>query len=137
MEEKLKGKELTAEDIHDVYRRRLLGPTCRAYFDYYRQRLQRYGNPGKRAALAILQEIAHAPTGRISNSLLYDVYRKARKSGASSFEFDEIMADLETDWYVVLDTRTNEYGFLIGVMKDWWKRLYRTIGSKRKSKAKR
>ena len=130
MEEGLKGKDLRAEDIQDVYERRLLGPTCRAYFDYYRQRLKRYGEPGQRAALAILQEIANAPNGRVSNSVLYDVYRKARKRGAASFEFDEIMADLETDWYVLLDPRTNEYAFLLNVMRDWWRRFYRTVRSK-------
>jgi len=132
MEEKLAGKDLSAEDIRDMYSRRLLGPTCRAYFDYYRRRLKRYGVSGERAALAILQVIANAPAGRVSNSVLYDVYRKARKRGASSVEFDEIMADLETDWYVLLDPRTNEYAFLLNVMKDWWLRFYRTIGPKGK-----
>ena len=132
MEEKLAGKDLSAEDVRDVYTRRVLGPTCRAYFDYYRRRLKRYGISGERAALAILQEIANVPAGRVSNSVLYDVYRKARKRGASSLEFDEIMADLETDWYVLLDPRTNEYAFLLNVMKDWWLRFYRTIGPKRK-----
>ena len=130
MEEKFRSKELGAEEVGDVYRRRVLGPTCRAYFDYYRQRLKHYGEPGRRAALALLQEVAHAPAGRVSNSMLYDVYRKARGRGASSFEFDEIMADLETDWYVVLDTKTNEYSFLLNVMKDWWQRYYRTLRPK-------
>ena len=132
MEEKLRNKELGAEEVSDVYRRRVLGPTCRAYFDYYRQRLKHYGEPGRRAALALLQEVAHAPAGRVSNSMLYDVYRKARGRGASSFEFDEIMADLESDWYLQLDPRTNEYCFLLNVMRDWWKRFYRTLETKRK-----
>jgi hypothetical protein len=130
MEEKLKGRELGAEDVRDVYQRRVLGPTCRAYFDYYRQRLKRYGEPGRRAALAILQEVAHAPAGRVSNSILYAVYRKARGRGSSNFEFDEIMADLESDWYLLLDSRTNEYYFLLSVMRDWWKRFYRTLERK-------
>ncbi|MEW6369053.1 MAG: hypothetical protein AB1714_30870 [Acidobacteriota bacterium] len=132
MDEKLKGKELTADDVRDVYSRRLLGPTCRAYFDYYHRRLKRYGAPGERAALAILQEISSAPGGRVSNSMLYDVYRKTRKRGASNFEFDDIMADLETDWYVLLDTKTNEYGFLLNVIRDWWQRFHRTLRVKGK-----
>jgi hypothetical protein len=132
LEEKLKDKELGPEEVRDVYQRRVLGPTCRAYFDYYRQRLKRYGEPGRRAALAILQKVAHASSGRVSDSVLYDVYRKARKRGADSFEFSEIMADLESDWYVQLDLKTNEYGFLLNVMRDWWKRFYRTLDRKRK-----
>lgn len=61
-----------------------------------------------------------------------DVYSRVRKSRASNFEFDEIMADLETDWYVTLDTKTNEYGFLLNVMRDWWKRFYCTLQPKPK-----
>jgi hypothetical protein len=125
MEERLKGTELTEDDVRDIYRRRILGPTCRAYFDYYRQRLHRYGEPAERAAFAILQEVAHAPSGRVSATVLYDAYRRARKRGASPLEFDLIMADLETDWYVLLDTKTNEYGFLLTVMRDWWLRFHR------------
>jgi hypothetical protein len=132
LEEKLKDKQLGPDELRDVYQRRVLGPTCRAYFDYYRQRLKRYGEPGRRAALAVLQEIANAPSGRVSDSMLYDVYRKARKRGADNFEFSEIMADLENDWYVQLDLKTNEYGFLLNVMRDWWKRFYRTLDAKRK-----
>ena len=132
LEEKLKDKELSPDNVRDVYQRRVLGQTCRAYFDYYQQRLKRYGEPGRRAALAVLQEVANAPSGRVSDSVLYDVYRKARKRGADSFEFSEIMADLESDWYIQLDLKTNEYGFLLNVMRDWWKRFYRAVDEKRK-----
>jgi uncharacterized protein len=132
LEEKLKDRELGREDVTEVYSRRVLGPTCRAYFDYYRQRLKRYGEKGQRAALTVLQEVAHAPTGRVSDSALYDVYRRARGKGASSFEFSEIMADLESDWYLLLDPKTNEYAFLLQVMCDWWKRFSRVVGRKAK-----
>ncbi|MBZ5724399.1 MAG: hypothetical protein LAP87_05320 [Acidobacteriia bacterium] len=132
LEEKLKDRELGPEEVAAVYHRRVLGPTCRAYFDYYRQRLKRYGEKGERAAWAVLQEVAHAPSGRVSDSMLYDVYRRARGKGASSFEFSEIMADLESDWYLLLDLKTNEYGFLLQVMRDWWKRFSRTVGGKSK-----
>jgi len=132
LEEKLRNRELSPQDIDDVYQRRLLGPTCRAYFEHYRQRLRRYGTGRERAAVAILQEIAHAPAGRVSQSGLYDTYRRARGKGASGLEFDEIMADLENDWYVVLDPPTNEYYYLLSTMKDWWKRYYRTFRPKKR-----
>lgn len=127
LEPRLKGKEITSADIQDVYARRLLGPTCHKYFDYYRQRLKRYGAPGERAAIAMLREIAASPSGRVSESILYDVYRKARKKGDSDIEFREIMADLECDWYLTLDTATNEYYFFMNVMKAWWDRFYRRL----------
>jgi hypothetical protein len=130
LEEKLQDKALDRDDVSDVYRRRVIGPTCRAYFDYYRQRLKRYGEKGQRAALAVLQEVAHSPAGRASDSALYAVYRRARGKGASDFEFSEIMADLESDWYLLLDLKTNEYAFLLQVMRDWWKRFSRMVGRK-------
>ncbi len=132
MEEKLRDQELTPEQIQDVYTRRIIGPTCRAYFDHYSQRLRRYGRTGEHAALAILNEIAHMPTGRASSSALYDVYRTVRKKGASDFEFDEIMADLESDWYVTLNPKTSEYSFLLSVMKDWWGRFHRASSKRTK-----
>lgn len=128
-EARLRGKALTPDDIREVYQRRLIGPTCHAYFDYFRQRLKRYGAPGQRAAIAILRALASASTGRVSDAILYDVYRKARKKGATDLEFREIMADLERDWYVSLDTTTNEYYFVMNVMRAWWNRFYRQLGT--------
>jgi hypothetical protein len=132
LEEKMRGKALSPQDIDEVYQKRLLGPSCRTYFEHYRQRLRRYGAGRERAAVAILQEIAHAAAGRVSQSGLYDTYRRARGKGASGLEFDEIMADLENDWYVVLDPPTNEYYYLLSTMKDWWKRYYRTFRPKKR-----
>ena len=127
LEPSLKGKNLSPDDISRIYCKRVLGPSCHKYFDYYRQRLKRYGKLGEQAAIAILREIAGSPTGRVSDSTLYSVYKKTRKKGDSEIEFREIMADLECDWYVSLDTSTNEYFFLIKVMKDWWNRFYRRL----------
>ena len=118
---------LTPERVGTVYTKRVLGPTCHSYFDYYRQRLKRYGRPGERSAIAILRALAEAPNGRAAESMLYDVYRKARKKGASDLEFREIMADLECDWYVSLDTGTNEYFFQMELMRAWWERFYRSL----------
>jgi hypothetical protein len=128
----LKARSLTPDDMQKVYRNRLIGPACRGYFELYRQRLRRYGASGEQAAIAILREIANVSSGRVSDSALYDVYRKARKKGATDVEFREIMADLECDWYVSLDPSTNEYYFLLDVMRDWWKRFYRKFNTGRK-----
>ncbi len=127
LEEKLRDKALSPRDIDEVYQKRLIGPACRAHFEHYRQRLRRYGAGRERAAVTILQEIAQASAGRVSQSGLYDAYRQARGKSLADLEFDEIMADLENDWYVVLDPPTNEYYFLLTTMRDWWKRYYRTF----------
>lgn len=63
-------------------------------------------------------------TGIDADSLLFDVYKKARGKGASELEFREILADLECDLYVSLGTATNEYFFQMEIMKAWWRRFY-------------
>ena len=114
--------KLTPADLERIYAERLLGPTCRNYFDHYSIRLKRYGTGGQKAALAILRAVAGR--GRISRPVLYDIYRKAHGRGTSEQGFDDIMADLEYDWYLRLDPDTNEFYFRLKVMQDWWRRWY-------------
>jgi hypothetical protein len=56
--------------------------------------------------------------------------------GASDQDFDEVMADLEYDWYLRLDPDSNEFYFRLKVMQDWWRRWYPSASS-RKNAAKR
>ncbi len=44
--------------------------------------------------------------------------------GASEQGFDDLMADLEYDWYLRLDPDTNEFYFRLKIMQDWWRRWY-------------
>ena len=113
---------LAPADLDRIYVERLLGPTCRNYFDHYSIRLKRYGTGGQKAALAILRGVAGR--GRITRPVLYDIYRKAHGRGTSEQGFDDIMADLEYDWYLRLDPDTNEFYFRLKVMQDWWRRWY-------------
>lgn len=119
-----KRQPLAIDSLERVYRERILGPTCRHYFDYYRQRLNRYRSPLERAAVNILRTVSESPLGRASWSQLFDVYQKSRKRGAGELEFCELMADLQCDWYLVLDPNTNEYGFMLDVMRQWWRRWF-------------
>lgn len=115
---------LTPADLDAVYRERILGPTCKSYFDHYHARLARLGKSGEKAAMAVLRCVAGDPRGRVSRSALYDVYRKARGKGANDNEFDELLGDLEHDWYLVLDPNTNEFYFMLSLMRDWWSRWF-------------
>jgi hypothetical protein len=113
---------LTTQALEQVYRDRVLGPTCRHYFDHYSTRLKRYGLARQRAALAMLRAVAEQ--GRVSRLAIYDVYAKAHGRGATDQDFDEVMADLEYDWYLRLDPDTNEFYFRLKVMRDWWRRWF-------------
>jgi len=122
---------LTDADVERIYRDRVLGPTCRHYFTHYSSRLQRYGKTGEKAAVAVLRAVASQ--GRISRPALFDIYRKERGKAASDQAFDELMADLEYEWYLRLDTDTNEFHFRLKVMQDWWRRWYPAPGAKAKT----
>jgi hypothetical protein len=123
--------DFTVADLERIYKDRVLGPTCRHYFDHYSSRLRRYGKTGEKAALAVLRAVASQR--RISRPALFDIYRKARGRTASDQTFDELMADLEYDWYLRLDTDTNEFHFRLKVMQDWWRRWYPAPAAKAKT----
>ena len=114
---------LTLATLESVYEKKILGPTCKHYFNHYRERLKRYGTVGERTAVTILSTVARQQ--RASASVLWEVYRKAKKRGSSELGFTELMADLECDWYLVLDPHTNEYFFMVDIMRDWWCRWFR------------
>lgn len=113
---------LSSKDLEQIYAEKVLGPSCRHYLGHYSDRLRRYGKRRQDAALAILRAVA--AEGRISRPLLYETYRKAHGRGASEQGFDDVIADLQTDWYVQLDPETNEFHFRLNVMRDWWRRWY-------------
>jgi uncharacterized protein len=123
--------KLTVAELERVYRERVLGPTCRHYFDHYSTRLKRYGKSGEKAAVAILRSVAGRQ--RISRPALYDIYREARGRGANDLEFDELLANLEYDWYLRLDPDTNEFYFRLKVMEEWWRRWFPVPASKAKT----
>ena len=121
--------KLTDRDLERVYAERVLGPTCRHYFTHYSTRLRRYGPARERAALTILRAVAGQ--ARISRPALYDIFARAHGRGANDQAFDDVMADLEYDWYLRLDPDTNEFYFRLKVMRDWWRRWYpEAIGRK-------
>ncbi len=124
-----KRSPLSSETLKEIYQERILGPTCKSYFDYYRTRLDRYEKSLGRVAIAVLREVASQ--GRIGASALFDIYQKARKKGASEVEFSELMAELECDWYLTLNPTTNEYHFMLDIMRDWWQRWYQIPRSSR------
>lgn len=123
-------KNLDRTILESVYNTRVQGPACKRYFDHYRDRLKRFGKAGEKAAMAILSSIVAAPTGRIAESSLFAIYKKNRGKGWSDNEFTELMNDLECDWYLTRDPRTNEYFFMVKVIADWWRRWFGRITQK-------
>jgi len=127
--------KLTLDELEKIYVDRVLGPTCRNYFDHYSSRLKRYGSAREKAAVAILRSVAGR--NRVSRLEIYDIYAKAHGNGSDEQGFDEIMADLEYDWYLRLDPDTNEFYFRLKVMQDWWRRWYPPLSATTKPVARK
>jgi len=68
-----------------------------------------------------------------SSPALYDIFAKAHGRGANDQVFDDVMADLEYDWYLRLDPDTNEFYFRLKVMRDWWRRWYPAADDRKKT----
>lgn len=111
---------LTPEIIEDIYNERILGPTCRFYFEYYEDRLKEYDSISEKGAKVIITELSKA--GSLTKNELYDIFVLATKSGESS-KFDELMNDLEMDFYIKFDAK-NKYLFLSKILSDWWLRWH-------------
>lgn len=117
---------LTEETIDVAYKKRLMGPICKRYFDQYRRRLEHYPEELEPVVIHLLVEAARAENG-IDSPRLYQVYAAARGPRASGIEFCELLADLECDWYLRKDPDKETYTFYMNVMKDWWSRWYSSI----------
>jgi len=115
---------LHIKTLAEVYRSRVRGPTCKHYFEHYRQRLRRYGKTAEKSAVAILSIVAER--GRVSEEALRAVCRKTKHHSTSSVAFGDLLAHLERDWYLVRDPRTSTFYFGLDVMRDWWQRWHRT-----------
>ena len=111
---------LTPEIIESIYNERILGPTCRFYFEYYEDRLKEYGLINEKGAKVIVTELSKA--GSLTKNELYDIFLLATKSEDSS-KFDDLMNDLEMDFYIKFDS-DKQYSFLSKVLSDWWLRWH-------------
>ena len=112
--------DLTPEIIESIYNERILGPTCRFYFEYYEDRLKEYDLISEKGAKVIITELSKA--GSLTKDELYNIFVLATKSDESS-KFNELMNDLEMDFYIKFDAN-NKYSFLSKILSDWWLRWH-------------
>ncbi len=114
------GRDFTPELVEKIYNERILGPTCRFYFEYYEDRLKEYGSINEKGAKVIITELSKA--GTLTRDELYNIFVLATKSDDSS-KFDDLMSDLEMDFYIKLNS-DNKYVFLSKILSDWWLRWH-------------
>ncbi|MEO5361809.1 MAG: hypothetical protein H7843_15440 [Nitrospirota bacterium] len=117
---------LTDEIIEEAYHKYVLGPSSKTYFQHYYDRLSEYYDPNdENIVKRILAETARK--GIISRTELFKLYKMIEVRHPSETRFNDIMSDIQNDFYVEYDHKTDSYHFLTNILKDWWLRYHNII----------
>ena len=117
-----KTKQAKKSDMTSIYENDILGVTCKSYFQIYYDRLKHYTKQNENAAKVMLKNLALA--GEISKTNLYQIYLKETQQTKDVDGFNNLMSDLENDFYIKYKPSKKSYIFYSKILKDWWRRYY-------------
>lgn len=110
--------------IEEIYLNKFLGPEYKTYFQHYYDRLRYYDKPLQNAARSILKALALAQPEAIHKIRLKTIYRKEVGESANDDDFNQLIANLLNDFYIVQREHDEECVFASKVLCDWWRRYY-------------
>jgi len=123
--EKANGaRRMGKKRVEEVYQHRVLGASCKTYFQYYYDRLRHHDKPEEQAAKALLKAMALAHPGVVHATQLRAKYRDALGESATDDGFARLIGDLENDFYIHYLPEDDGYAFASKIMCDWWRRYY-------------
>ena len=131
-EEGRKGN-LSPEVLRNVFWKSLLGERCKAHFDHYYDRLKNYGPERRKAAEIVLRKLA--AENRMKRMELFRFLKAKSKIIGQKIDdafFNDLMADLEVEWYILLENsdqalEKQSYCFKIPLLARWWNRFYPSL----------
>jgi len=110
--------------LEKLYEERILGTWCKSYFHSYYERLCRYEKTQEVAAKALLKELALAFPNGISIDKLKVMYDESVGSIVPIETFNQLLNNLENDFYIKYSKEDNGYIFASKILCDWWRRYY-------------
>ncbi|MBI5000202.1 MAG: orc1/cdc6 family replication initiation protein [Euryarchaeota archaeon] len=116
--------KISKADVIRTYREHVITGEGANHFSYFYERVQKYGLVKKshiRATREILATIA--AIGELDENDAFDLFQKYTRSHDKAC-FDNLMADLENEFYVARRYGSIKYYFAIDVMREWWKRWH-------------
>lgn len=116
------GRCVTKKNVEELYQDTVLGVSCKSYFQHYYDRLLHYGKLHERAAKALLKKLAL--TGEVPKETLYQYYLTATQQDSDMEGFNDLMSDLENDFYIKYQHAKYSYIFFSKILRDWWRRYY-------------
>lgn len=112
---------ISVAGIDRIYRDKVLGVDCKTYFEHYYGRLRDYYSPqDERAVKRLLRELAKV--GSMTPDACHALYRATIGGSANAESFNATLANLENDFYIRLNTETDQYEFACKLLRDWWLR---------------
>lgn len=117
-------RSLGPERLNQLYENRVLGSSCKGYFQHYYDRLRYYDKTEEQAAKALLKEFALSYPSCLSKSHMRAVYRKIIGESATDDGFAQIIGRLENDFYIRYQRKDGGYIFASKILCDWWRRYY-------------
>jgi hypothetical protein len=110
--------------LRQLYENRVLGASCKGYFQHYYDRLRYYDKTEEKAAKAMLKELALSHSTSLSKDHIRAVYRKIIGESANDDGFAQIISTLENDFYITHQHKDGRYIFASKILCDWWRRYY-------------
>ena len=114
--------EVNIPSIEKIYNEDVLGVTCKSYFQIYYDRLKYYEKINEKTAKVLLKNLSLV--GQVQREELYQAYLKEKQLNNDQDGFNNLMSDLENDFYIRLNYEKNSYVFYSKILKDWWRRYY-------------
>lgn len=86
----------------------------------YIDRFDRYGLELRNVMIDLLINVAREQTA--TRQYLRKVYNQRRGDKADPVEFNELLADLEADFYI--QSKEKGYSFMVKILRDWIVKYY-------------
>ncbi len=128
---RLKPRTITTKDVNVIFDAMISSQAAQDKLQHYHSRIKlHYKEPKQSAAYAILSQLSQsAREGLSRRALLGEFLGHLDSKGLTASEpdnrrqFNQLMRDLENDFYIVEIDEEN-YDFASGLMKAWWKKYY-------------
>ncbi len=120
-EAKIKKTKLTPTVVEKIYEQNILGVNAKGYFIHYYERLRHYSKINEQIAKSFLKELCLKDS--LPKKYLLDRFQKIGGSRDRS-DFNQILSNLENDYYIKYNPAADSYYFASNILKDWWKRYY-------------
>jgi uncharacterized protein len=124
------NRKLLVTDVDQVFADLVLSSTARDKLQHFYSRIEMYyTEPSRSAAYALLVKLCVSQHGVEKHRLKQEFLRILLAHGIARPQFDsdrlfnQLMRDLENDFYVI-EVQDKMYDFASGVLKAWWRKYY-------------